>query len=208
MWITCCLQLPAEDATVPWVRSFVTTHLADLGVDGSSIEDIAIALTEACANVVAHAVGDRDDDGDSDFEVEISLGADRCELRITDRGPGFDLDLTEVGPMPGWDAEGGRGIAMIRAVVDDVTWRSRRGGGTTVRITKHLSVLGPFASMPTRALVDELQPAGGPVPAGPPGLRNASMSRRSAGGGSAARAASKLAAAAPSSPSRRSTSPR
>lgn len=138
--ITCCLQLPAEDGTVPWVRSFVTTHLSDLGVDEAAIDDIAIALTEACANVVAHAVSDGD--RDHDFEVEVSLGAERCELRITDGGPGFDLDLTDVAPMPGGDAEGGRGIAMIRAVVDDVTWRSRRGGGTIVHIVKHLPGIG------------------------------------------------------------------
>ncbi|MEH3077862.1 MAG: ATP-binding protein [Quadrisphaera sp.] len=52
---------------VPVVRHLATATLTELGVSPDSIDDIALAVTEACSNVVQHA------GSGADFEVRVSV---------------------------------------------------------------------------------------------------------------------------------------
>ncbi|MBV9368771.1 MAG: ATP-binding protein, partial [Frankiales bacterium] len=52
------LQLPRDALSVPVVRRVLATSMHTLGVEAHCIEDIGIALTEACTNVLDHTRGD------------------------------------------------------------------------------------------------------------------------------------------------------
>ena len=91
------------------------------------MDDLAIAVTEACGNVVRHAALG------GVYRVEIGVDDRQCVIRVRDRGPGFDPDHVEV-----TDPElGGRGLVVMRAVVDDVRIESRRPG-TEVTMIKSI----------------------------------------------------------------------
>jgi serine/threonine-protein kinase RsbW len=128
------LRLPREVETVPIVRDLCRTAMTQLGVEEAAVHDVALALTEACANVVTHASGT-----DDDYEVRFKLDGDLCMISVVDSGRGFDAASLDDG-MPDTAAERGRGIELMKALVDRVTFDSVPERGTIVRFEKRLEL--------------------------------------------------------------------
>ena len=131
MEITFTLQLPRDALSVPVIRRVLDRSMHTLGVAESCATDIKIALTEACTNVLDHAAA-----GD-EYAVVAGLDDSMCVIDIVDTGRGFDADhlgRTDAGPTD----EEGRGIQIIRAVVDRVQFRSRPESGMIVHLEKDL----------------------------------------------------------------------
>ncbi|MER7131992.1 ATP-binding protein [Streptosporangium saharense] len=123
------LALPREAVGIPMVRRALGDSLRSLGVTESCVSDILLAVTEACANAVRHG-------GPANrYEVEVAVGYGRCDVQVIDRGQGL-ARLPEHYP-PG-DTENGRGILIMQAVVDEITFGVTPGRGTTVHLRKHL----------------------------------------------------------------------
>lgn len=94
------------------------------------ISDIEIALTEACTNVLKHT-----DCSGGFFAMLMTVQERRCTIEIVDRGRGLG-DSEEV--TGGEISENGRGIMLMRALVDDVAFTMEPSVGMTVRLTKNL----------------------------------------------------------------------
>ena len=105
--------------------------MTEIGVIADCIQDIAVALTEACTNVLKHS-GPGDE-----FEVSLELDDDGCVIRVVDTGRGFESDALGVGHADR-SAEQGRGIEMMRAFVDSVKFISKPEAGTIVHLEKAL----------------------------------------------------------------------
>jgi serine/threonine-protein kinase RsbW len=104
--------------------------LRAFGVTDEHIDDVQLAITEACANVIEHAV-----DTDT-YEVNIELAADRCAITVIDKGTGFDpADVPEDIPE---DGETGRGLRLMRALVDTLAFDDEPQTGAVVHLVKEL----------------------------------------------------------------------
>lgn len=131
MEIKLTLALPRDELTVPVVRRVLREAMGVLGVTRDIRADIEVALTEACTNVLDHAV-----QGD-DYEVSAGIDGAVCVIEVVDRGQGFDpRDLGHADAAEG--AEEGRGIQLMRALVDKVEFTSRPQVGTVVHLEKAL----------------------------------------------------------------------
>lgn len=131
MEIKFTLQLPRDALSVPVVRRVLNSSMRTLGVSDSCLNDIEIALTEACTNVLDHAA-----QGD-EYEVVAGLDDERCVIEVVDTGRGFDAEqLGHADADP--SAEEGRGIQLIRALVDRVHFKSRPESGMIVHLEKDL----------------------------------------------------------------------
>lgn len=128
------LQLPRDNATVPIVRHILRTTLEEIRVVEDCIADVELAVTEACANVIEHATGD------DAYEVRVSVTQQRCEIRIIDTGEGFQNNLAD--GFPAADAEHGRGLLIMRALMDTLSFDSEPEEGTVVHLTKGLEFKG------------------------------------------------------------------
>ncbi|HET7355556.1 MAG TPA: ATP-binding protein [Nocardioidaceae bacterium] len=124
------LSLPRETSSVPVVRKLAVQALTAFGVTREDVADVELAITEACANVIDHAA-----DTDT-YEVLVELASDECSITVIDQGSGFptsavadDVDV---------DAETGRGLALMRAMVDNVAFRSEPRAGAVVHMVKAL----------------------------------------------------------------------
>jgi serine/threonine-protein kinase RsbW len=141
------LYLPRDAASVPVSRQVLDGCLETLGVTPDTRTDIALALTEACANVIQHA------DPADEYEVLAMASNGRCVIDVvntahrnaseagTDRDPGPVLDGQPFTPLPGPvspTAEHGRGLQIIDAVVDNVRLSRNTTDGTTVHFEKKL----------------------------------------------------------------------
>jgi serine/threonine-protein kinase RsbW len=129
------LTLPSESSTVPLVRHILQYTLLQCGVESDCVGDVMLAVTEACANVVEHA------DGEDEYQIEVSVDGARCEIRVIDTGHGFDQALAT--EMPGHEAEGGRGLLLMRSLMDTLSFDSEPDTGTVVRLTKTLEFAAP-----------------------------------------------------------------
>jgi serine/threonine-protein kinase RsbW len=97
------------------------------------LADLKLALTEACTNSVRHAY----DGGEGMVEIRYELHHDRLVVEVTDTGEGFDHDAVEP-EEPDELSEGGLGIAIIRALADELEIGQRNGGGSRLRFVKRL----------------------------------------------------------------------
>jgi serine/threonine-protein kinase RsbW len=136
--VTITLRLPRDAISVPVIRHLVTYALDEVGVVREIRDDIELALSEACANVLDHA-----GPGDA-YDVSVTIGPELCEIRVVDVGHGFDYDsviaardATEVDLVLA--AERGRGLGLMRALVDHIELRSEPEVGTLVRLVKQLA---------------------------------------------------------------------
>jgi serine/threonine-protein kinase RsbW len=125
--MTVRLDLPTETGSVPAVRRLLRCALSVLQVDGTSGEDLEIAVTEACANVVRHA------SGAETFEVSLDVGDDRCAIDVRDNGAGFDPDAVDE---PAAGSERGRGLFLIRALSENVRMQSIPRHGSLIHFEK------------------------------------------------------------------------
>jgi serine/threonine-protein kinase RsbW len=140
-----CLVFQCETLSVPVMRRVLGDTLRGLGVHEESVYDILLAATEACTNVLTHGglhVGS--------YTVVTSLGAVGCQVEVADDGVGLAPRAAAGaagGAAPEADpqqipiaqlAESGRGLAVMRACVDNVTLDSRPGHGTVVTMSKHI----------------------------------------------------------------------
>lgn len=127
------LRLPVEVASVPFVRRLCRLNLEVLGISELDISDVALAVTEACANVVEHA------ETGHEYEVRFRVDAMTCRIAVLDTGAGFDPDLVRP-TAPGSVFEGGRGIELMRSLVDTLAFHPRSEDGTVVELVKALRV--------------------------------------------------------------------
>jgi serine/threonine-protein kinase RsbW len=132
------LFLPRDAASVPVSRQVLDGCLETLGVTPDTRTDIALALGEACANVVQHA------GPGVDYEVLASARDGRCVIEVVaagDRGeaaPAGALGPPSAEPVP-VTAEHGRGLKIIDAVMDNLELTGDGQAGTTVHFEKTLS---------------------------------------------------------------------
>jgi serine/threonine-protein kinase RsbW len=118
------LTLPARPENVAVVRHVLGAFAHALGLSDELIEDLRLAITEACTNVVRHAYA-----GDPPGAVEISIQPqeERVHVTVADRGRGIGMSADTSGP--------GLGLPLIAAVADTVDLQPMPGGGSRVSMT-------------------------------------------------------------------------
>jgi serine/threonine-protein kinase RsbW len=129
------LRIPARAEYVALAR-LALTGLADVAdLPDEALADLKLALTEAVSNSVRHAY-----DGQAGFvSVAYELRAESLTIEVVDDGAGFDPERPA--PLEGEElTEGGLGIAIIRAVADELEIRSQPGvRGSRLRFVKRLA---------------------------------------------------------------------
>ncbi|WP_285758327.1 ATP-binding protein [Nocardiopsis ansamitocini] len=111
------------------MRDFMGGALETKGVCEECLSDILVATTEACANVIDHG------DPAPHYEVVARVRDGFCSLKIVHAGPKFDPASV---PLPDPDSESGRGILMMRELMDQVSFGSDATKRTTVWMAKRL----------------------------------------------------------------------
>ncbi|HEY7606065.1 MAG TPA: ATP-binding protein [Actinomycetes bacterium] len=132
MELSLALTLPRDEQTVPVARHLVRNAMEQVGVEPDCVYDFELALSEACTNVLHHSgPGDQ-------YVVRLDMEDRIGRIRVVDVGHGFDsARLQAEGPLP--EAERGRGLGLMHALVDRVQFTSRPEAGTIVTLEKALA---------------------------------------------------------------------
>jgi serine/threonine-protein kinase RsbW len=134
------LEIPAKAEYVVLGRLALAGLLRERGFSADAVADLKLALTEACSNSIRHAYNGHGDDG-GQVLLSFEVFDDRLVMKIRDEGAGFhedDVDCPQCAAVPGAGhlAEGGMGISIIRAVVDEFELERPSEGGTMLVLTK------------------------------------------------------------------------
>jgi serine/threonine-protein kinase RsbW len=129
------LTIPARAEYITLCRLALTGIARVRDLPDEVLADLKLALTEAASNSVRHAyVGD---DQAGMVQISYELLPDRLAIEVTDEGGGFDLAEAEGAPEE--LSEGGLGIAIIRAIADEVEiGKQPDGRGSRLRFEKTL----------------------------------------------------------------------
>ena len=129
------LVIPARPEYLLLARLALTGVARLAQADEEALADLRLAVTEAAANACRHAYAD----GQGDVTIQLTLSDDQqLEVIVEGDGPGFESESVAE-----WRAEelgeDGMGLAIIRAVAEDVEIGPRESGsGTRLRFTRSL----------------------------------------------------------------------
>jgi serine/threonine-protein kinase RsbW len=128
------LTIPARPEFIALGRLALTGLARTRALSQEIVADLKLALTEACSNSVRHAY---DEGRLGVVQIRYELGPDKIVIEVDDEGSGFDPQTIRRA-QEGLD-EGGLGIAIIRALTDDLEIGARPEGGSRLRFTKLLA---------------------------------------------------------------------
>ena len=112
-----------EDIRLPSER--LRIMLSNRHVPEEIIDNCELALHELLTNLVDHAY---QGDGGNMLTVVISWDGVTVRIETRDNGKPADIDFSGVSmPKPDELAEGGYGVAIIKTLMDKVTYRSEQG---------------------------------------------------------------------------------
>jgi anti-sigma regulatory factor (Ser/Thr protein kinase) len=125
---TLALALPARPASLAPMRRAVAQWLRLAGAGEDEVYEMLVACGEACANTVAHA--------------HPALSDSSFEVRATREGPEIEITVRDTGRWrPPGEAGRGRGLAVMRELMDDVQIDPSEQG-TTVKLRRRLQAGG------------------------------------------------------------------
>ncbi|MEC4674914.1 MAG: ATP-binding protein [Nitrospirota bacterium] len=126
-------RFPARARVLCQTRSAVRDCLVNDGCQSVAVEDVVLAIDEACQNIIRHAYC-----GETDQEIllHITRHESQLEIHLRDFAPTVSADcmkpraLDDIRP-------GGLGSHLIQEIMDDVSIApSPNGPGNVMRMTK------------------------------------------------------------------------
>jgi anti-sigma regulatory factor (Ser/Thr protein kinase) len=118
------LTLPARPENVSVIRHVLGAFAEALRLPDELVEDLRLAVTEACTNVVRHAYPV---DQTGSVEISIQPLQESVSVVVSDHGRGIGTSSDTTGP--------GLGLPLIAAIADEVELQPVPGGGSRVAMT-------------------------------------------------------------------------
>ena len=126
------MEISANPDLVGIIRLTTSGIANKIGFSIDDIEDIKVAVSEACTNAIKHSY-------DKSVNIIYTILENGLDIEIRDNGKGYDVksidepDLTQ-------PRENGLGIFIIKTLMDDVNIQSKDNEGTIIKMTKYLGV--------------------------------------------------------------------
>jgi serine/threonine-protein kinase RsbW len=119
------------------IRDFTKSAAQKCGFTEETIDKIALAVDEACTNVIKHAYKYSPE---GDIIVNININHNKMTVSITDHGTNFDPSLVPEPDVKKYYRQhkiGGLGIYLMRKLMDEVNFSSVAGSKNQVVLVKY-----------------------------------------------------------------------
>lgn len=129
------MKIPSRTDNLDIIRVFIGDIARKAGFNDDSISEIELAVDEACANVIKHAYRY---DSNQHIDIIVETNSSKLTITISDHGQGFDPEKIESSELRiKKHARGGLGIALIKKIMDEVTFQIQPGVRNEVRMVKY-----------------------------------------------------------------------
>jgi serine/threonine-protein kinase RsbW len=132
------LTVASQTGKLKRVRRFVAAAARRFGFSSEDAGKIALAVDEACTNIIKHAYNFQDD---KDIHLSILMRDGKFEVLITDHGRPFNPDAVKLPDMKEYLSHyrhGGLGMYLMKSLMDRVEYRIRPGLKNQVSLVKYL----------------------------------------------------------------------
>lgn len=130
------IRICSHPSELAEVRRRVESQAKAAGFTDTEINEIALAVDEALANVIRHGYGGPCDDP-IDIHIERRGAPDSDTIHVAIRDFGKQVDPARIVGRALEDIKpGGLGVHIIRTVMDEVTYAPADGGGMLLAMTK------------------------------------------------------------------------
>ena len=126
------MEITANPAYVSIIRLTTSGIANKVGFCMDDIEDLKVAVSEACTNAIKHSSDDR-------FTIIYTMIENGLTIEIIDNGNGYDTSSINEPDIENLK-ESGMGLFIIEALMDEVSIESQEGKGTSIKMTKYLGV--------------------------------------------------------------------
>ena len=126
------MEIASNPQYVSVIRLTTSGIANKIGFRLEDIEDIKVAVSEACTNAIKHSL-------DNKFSVEYTIFENGLTITIIDSGKGYDVDSIDV-PNLEEPKESGLGLFIIQSLMDELEIKSNINYGTVIKMTKYLGV--------------------------------------------------------------------
>ncbi|OJV61689.1 MAG: hypothetical protein BGO41_05560 [Clostridiales bacterium 38-18] len=123
------ISLPSKPEYVSIARLTASFVANQMGFDIESIEDIKLAVGEACNNAILHS------GTDNTYNLEFVKELDNLIIEVVDFGNGFNIEKYRK-PDAEELQENGLGLFIIKSLMDEVQIESNEGTGTKIKMSK------------------------------------------------------------------------
>ncbi len=121
------LDIPPRSAYVGVVRLVVSSLARTAGLEETAVDDLKIAVSEACANAV---LSNEEAGNLAPVSIEWHEDAEGVEVSVGDRGQVYQVGQTEE---PFTDRLS-MSVALLGSLVDDFSFEPRPDGGMLTRL--------------------------------------------------------------------------
>ncbi len=132
------LTIPSEPRMLSVARAFVEAACQIAKLDKPMTHAVVLASGEAFSNVIRHA---HQSNPDAHLQIQCWLSPQSIEICFHDQGEPFD-----VASVPEMDPTelriGGRGVYLMRKLMDELKSIPRKQGGNTLKMVKRLQPIG------------------------------------------------------------------
>ena len=129
------LSIPSQERHIH-LADVVISHVAsEMGFDEETGDQMGLAVIEAVSNAIKHG---NKNDPDKSIEFRLHIEQNKLTVFIRDCGSGFDLECVEKPLDPdNLMKPCGRGIFLMRSLMDRVIYSIDEGCGTEVQLIKY-----------------------------------------------------------------------
>jgi serine/threonine-protein kinase RsbW len=120
------------------VREFVSEAARQLGFVDAEVSKIALAVDEACTNIIKHGYGS---DPSHRITITVQSTSEEFVVVIQDSGRQFDpsrVSRPDMNEYLSHYRRGGLGVHLMRSLMDNVEYHTRPGRLNEVRLVKSL----------------------------------------------------------------------
>jgi len=134
------LTIPADAKWLTVVRLAVSGVASRLGASYEDVDDIKVAVSEACTNAIDHAFSEATGASPA-ICIQCHPEENAIRIEVSDEGCGFDPEraVVVVDEATASERQGGLGLYLIRKLMDEMEVVSRPGGGTKVVMVKRFT---------------------------------------------------------------------
>lgn len=133
------LRVKSKTENLSAIRDFVSEKALNAGIPTATVENIMLAVDEACTNIIKHAYKSSPE---GEIILNINYNEKKFTITIIDYGKSFEPDRVPLPNLQKYYREhkvGGLGMYLMKSLMDDVKYTSVPGEYNQVLLSKNIS---------------------------------------------------------------------
>jgi serine/threonine-protein kinase RsbW len=132
------LKVKSKTENLSEIRDFVSNNALEAGIPMTTVENIILAVDEACTNIIKHAYKLSPE---GEIIIKIDYDEEKFMVTIIDYGKSFEPERVPLPDLQKYYREhrvGGLGMYLMKSLMDDVKYSSVPGKYNQVLLSKKI----------------------------------------------------------------------